>query len=507
MPLLQIDGDRKYVNRYREPPPYDAKAYYGRSIDQGDPFERERYREWEREYREWYEKYFKNYSNPPGNMSRGRAPPAGREPFTPERFAPPRPRENSPYGRGRREEYSAPSQSHSLLPRGRHGPQAYQDKFPFKEGHGIGGVGNAGKEPQKGPKDREPSGSGPGDPKGLKHKKHRKKRKGEEGDSFSHSDSMDDGRKEDRKGDGMLMASSRDDATPVRDEPMESPTVPYKATSDKDRREKVKGKSEKLKRKPEANAPKKESSIKTSKSCREKEADLDREKSPHCEPAVKRAKDDFSQKVDSGKQHTSQREDKAPPTRRVVQKPTKHSQESKPVKEEPKVKKEHVKEAPRHDKAPSKDEKPKTDTEKAIKSEDKPANKTTEAKPEKRKRKEEKAPEKEPDGALVKSPKVEATEVAKGSPKPKPKPEGEKPAEKERPAIRPLMEKEVKPVPLRKIKINREIGKKIGSTDSAPIVEESSDGAGKSRPEKTKSKIRRKIPAPDGSSLLVDYTR
>ncbi|XP_076772253.1 E3 ubiquitin-protein ligase RBBP6-like [Arvicanthis niloticus] len=50
-----IDTEKVY-------PPYDTKAYYGQSVDFRDPFEKERYQEWERQYRQWYEKYYKGYT-------------------------------------------------------------------------------------------------------------------------------------------------------------------------------------------------------------------------------------------------------------------------------------------------------------------------------------------------------------------------------------------------------------------------------------------------------------
>ncbi|KAM6319073.1 E3 ubiquitin-protein ligase RBBP6-like [Podargus strigoides] len=45
--LPQGEGGRAYFNRYREAPPPDMKAYYGRSVEFRDPFERERYRDWD----------------------------------------------------------------------------------------------------------------------------------------------------------------------------------------------------------------------------------------------------------------------------------------------------------------------------------------------------------------------------------------------------------------------------------------------------------------------------
>nr|XP_034379256.1 E3 ubiquitin-protein ligase RBBP6-like [Arvicanthis niloticus] len=54
---------KRLRKQYREVPPhYDSKAYYGQNFDFRDPFEKERYQEWERQYRQWYEKYYKGYT-------------------------------------------------------------------------------------------------------------------------------------------------------------------------------------------------------------------------------------------------------------------------------------------------------------------------------------------------------------------------------------------------------------------------------------------------------------
>lgn len=477
-----------------------------------DPYERERYKQWEREYREWYEKYGKSYHGVSSDQPRGRAPLLSREPYTPERAPLIRQRDGSPYARGRRDEYSPPSQSHSgsaaAGPRGRTAAGLTYQERCAKE-HALLPLpgtaptrGSMGKEPLKGPKDREPALSS--DPKGLKHKKHRKKRKGDDGDLFSHSDSMDDTRKDERKGDGPLMASSRDDATPVRDEPMDSAAVPYKSASDKERKEKTKGKVEKVKRKSENSASKKETSGKAVKSSRDKDMDMERNvKAPLIsEPPFKRIKEDFSHKTEAIKPSTSVKEEKAPLIRKVPR-PAKHHQDTKPVKDEPKPKKELVKDsAVKPEKGLTKEVKSKRDAEKAIKTEEKPSVKAGEMRQEKRRRKEDLSAGKELDLASVKSPRVDVPDMAKGSPKPKAKVEAEKPPEKVKPAIPPLMD--IKPGPLRKIKINREIGKRI-STDSAPEPEPS-DVAPKSRPDKARGKMRRRVQAADGS-VLVDYTR
>lgn len=465
-------------------------------IDQSDPYERERYREWEREYREWYEKYFKNYEGPQAGQIRGRGP-GGRDPYSPERFPPHRPRDNSPYGRGRREDYPA----HAVQPRNR--PLTYQERCAEKYGHlhvnnmAVGRGIN--KESLKPTKEREPTTSTAVDSKGLKHKKHRKKRKGEEGDVFSHSDSMDESKKDERKGDSMLMNSSRDDATPVRDEPMDSTSVPYKSASDKEKKEKTK--TEKVKRKTESVAQKKEAPAKSTKPAREKEADVGRERVVSTEPAIKRIKEDPVPKTDTSKPHTSEK--LMLPRKLMQSRPVKQHQEQKPVKEEPKVKKEPVKEVTKVEKPPAKDSKPKV--EKPIKTEEKPISKTSDVKVEKRKRKEEKPLAKEQEFMPNKSPRVEVAETASvSSPKPKPRLENEKPVQKEKPAIPSLMD--IKPEPVRKIKINRETGKRILSTDR--LSSEESGAAKNKLDQKSKVKLRRQVHGTDRSeSTLVDYTR
>lgn len=511
-PLLDLDRDRKFPGRYRDPIPYDLKACYGREVDMSDPYERERYKQWEREYREWYEKYGKSYHGVSSDQPRGRAPLLSRDPYTPERVPLMRQRDGSPYARGRRDDYSPPTQSHSGSAAG--GPRSrntsgltYQERCAKEYGllplpNTAPNRGGMGKEPLKGLKDREPPLSSAAiDPKGLKHKKHRKKRKGDDSDVFSHSDSMDDTRKDERKGDGPLMASSRDDATPVRDEPMDGAAVPYKSASDKERKEKSKGKVEKVKRKSENSASKKETSGKVVKSSRDMDMERD-SKAPLAEPPFKRTKEDLPHKAEAIKPSTSVKEEKGPLIRKVPR-PTKHHQDTKPVKDEPKPKKELVKDpAVKPEKGLTKEIKSKRDVEKAIKTEEKPSVKAGEIKQEKRRRKEDLSAGKELDLASVKSPRVDVPDMAKGSPKPKAKVDAEKPTEKVKPAIPPLMD--IKPGPLRKIKINREIGKRI-STDTAPSPE-SSDAAPKSRPDKARGKMRRRVQAADGS-VLVDYTR
>lgn len=144
----------------RELPPYELK---GSSPGGNERWERERYRQWEKEYADWYNKYYKDYDNqhphphPPlhhrGHGSRDRER---------DRMSP-LPRDYSPQGRGRR-----------------------------------------GREERGAPPHHPPSSSSgtKSSTKVLKTKKVKKKRSGEESES-SHQ-SVD-----------------RGDATPVRDEPMD----------------------------------------------------------------------------------------------------------------------------------------------------------------------------------------------------------------------------------------------------------------------------------------------
>ncbi|XP_071654826.1 E3 ubiquitin-protein ligase RBBP6-like isoform X2 [Patagioenas fasciata] len=97
----QGQGEREYFNRHTAVPLYGMKAAYGRSVEFQDPFEKERYREWERNYGEWSGK-------PDKGCAAGAQPalPPNRGNFFPERFDPPETRrEILPYAWGRREDY------------------------------------------------------------------------------------------------------------------------------------------------------------------------------------------------------------------------------------------------------------------------------------------------------------------------------------------------------------------------------------------------------------------
>lgn len=461
------------------------KAYYGRSVDFRDPFEKERYREWERNYREWYEKFYKGYAV--GAQPR---PPVNRENFSPDRFGPPGTRrENSPYARGRREDYPG-GQSH----RNRNVAGTYPEKPSGRESHGI-------KDPTK---SKEKEVENPlGDGKGNKHKKHRKRRKGDENEGFPNAELLEGARKprepaaaEDVKTEPLFMLPSRDDATPVRDEPMEADSIAFKPVSEKEKKEKDKPKAkvDKTKRKVEVAAPpKKETVIKPAKASQEK-VDTDREKSPRNEPPVKKVKEELP-KTDSVKTSSSQKDEKALGTpRKVHPKVTKEHPETKPAKEE-KAKKDHPKE-PKSEKPSNKEDKSKKPAEKS-----KP-----DAKPEKRKRKADEKVDKDHEATSVKASKAETAE-SKTSPKGKTEPDGDKgerTPEKDKSAFLNN--------PAKKIKLNRETGKKIVSGENVPpgkeTVEKPEPSSSKVKQEKTKGKVRRKVAAADGSSsTLVDYTR
>ncbi|KAF1561680.1 UNVERIFIED_CONTAM: E3 ubiquitin-protein ligase RBBP6, partial [Eudyptes pachyrhynchus] len=482
----QGETEREYFNRYREvPPPYDIKAYYGRSVDFRDPFEKERYREWERKYREWYEKYYKGYAV--GAQPR---PSANREDFSPERLLPLNIR-NSPFTRGRREDYAA-GQSH----RNRNLGGNYPEKLSTRDSH------NAKDNPKSKEKESE---NVPGDGKGNKHKKHRKRRKGEESESFLNPELLETSRKcressgiDETKTDTLFVLPSRDDATPVRDEPMDAESITFKSVSDKDKREKDKPKvkSDKTKRKSDGSATaKKDNVLKPSKGPQEK-VDGDREKSPRSEPPLKKAKEEAT-KIDSVKpSSSSQKDEKVTGTpRKAHSKSAKEHQEAKPAKDE-KVKKDCSKDI--------KSEKPASKDEKAKKPE---KNKLLDSKGEKRKRKtEEKSVDKDFESSSMKISKVEGTEIVKPSPKRKMEGDVEKlerTPEKDKIAS--------STTPAKKIKLNRETGKKIGNAENASTTKEPSEKlestSSKIKQEKVKGKAKRKVAGSEGSSsTLVDYT-
>ncbi|XP_075029981.1 E3 ubiquitin-protein ligase RBBP6-like [Calonectris borealis] len=247
--IPQGEGGREYFNRYREVPPYELKAYSGRSLDFRDPFEKARYREWERNYREWHGKFYKGYV-----VGAQPHPPVNRENFSPGRFGPPGTRqENSPYARGRREDYPAwqSPQNHNIAGN-------YPEKPSERESHGI-------KDPTKS-KEKEvknPLGDGQGN-------KHEKRRKRDEDEGFPNAELLAGARKprepvpaEDVKMDSLFMVPSRDDATPVRDEPMEADSIVFKPMSEKEKKEKDKPKAkiDKTKRKVEVAVPPKTDNI------------------------------------------------------------------------------------------------------------------------------------------------------------------------------------------------------------------------------------------------------
>ncbi|NWR66525.1 RBBP6 ligase, partial [Bucorvus abyssinicus] len=237
---------------------------------------------------------------------------------------------------------------------------------------------------------------------------------------------------------------------------------------------------------------KKDTVIKPAKASQEK-VDTDREKSPRTEPPVKKVKEELP-KTDSVKTSSSQKDEKALGTpRKVHPKVTKDHPETRPAKEE-KAKKDHPKE-PKSEKPSNKEDKSKKPAEKS-----KP-----DAKPEKRKRKADEKVDKDHETTSIKASKAETAE-SKTSPKGKTEPDGDKgerTPEKDKSAFLNN--------PAKKIKLNRETGKKIVSGENVPpgkeAVEKPEPSSSKVKQEKTKGKVRRKVAAADGSSsTLVDYT-
>ncbi|NXG34568.1 RBBP6 ligase, partial [Dromaius novaehollandiae] len=238
---------------------------------------------------------------------------------------------------------------------------------------------------------------------------------------------------------------------------------------------------------------KKDSIVKPTKASQEK-VDTDREKSPRTEPPAKKAKEELP-KTDSVKTSSSQKDEKTLGTpRKVHPKVTKDHPETRPAKEE-KAKKDHPKEI-KSEKPSNKDEKSKKTVEKS---------KPSDAKPEKRKRKADEKVDKEHEATSIKASKPETAE-SKTSPKGKTEPDGEKTErtpEKDKSAFLTA--------PAKKIKLNRETGKKIVSGENVPPAKEPAEkpepSSSKVKQEKVKGKARRKVTAADGSSsTLVDYT-
>ncbi|KAM6032726.1 E3 ubiquitin-protein ligase RBBP6-like [Theristicus caerulescens] len=321
----QGEGGREYFNRCRDVPPYAVKACYGRSVAFRDPFEKQRYREWERNSREWYEKFHKAYAVGPQPR-----PPVKRENFSPERFGPPGTRrENSAHAWGRREDYPG-GQSH----RNRNTAGNYPAKPSGRESRDI----------QDPTKSKEKEVEHPlGDGKGNKHKHHQKRSKGEENEGFPKAELLEGARKpkepvtaEDVKRDSLFMLPGRDDATPGREEPMEADSIAFKPVSEKEKQEKEKPKAKlaKTKRKAEvAVLPKRDNIIKPAKASQEK-VDTDREESPPMEPAVKKVKEELP-RTDNVKTSSSQKDEKAPGSPREVHpKVTKPHPETRPANEE-----------------------------------------------------------------------------------------------------------------------------------------------------------------------------
>lgn len=242
--------------------------------------------------------------------------------------------------------------------------------------------------------------------------------------------------------------------------------------------------------------PKKENVVKPAKGSQEK-LEGEREKSPRSEPPLKKAKEE-TPKTDSAKSSSSsQKDEKNMGTpRKAHSKSAKEHQDAKPVKEE-KAKKEYPKDG-RSEKGAGKEDKAKKPSEKS---------KPVDSRGEKRKRKtEEKSVDKDFDSSSMKISKLEVTETVKPSPKRKMEPDAEKLDGT------PEKDKASSAGPAKKIKLNRETGKKIGSAESVSTAKEPSEklesASSKVKQEKVKGKVRRKVTGTEGpSSTLVDYPR
>ncbi|XP_059688105.1 E3 ubiquitin-protein ligase RBBP6-like [Gavia stellata] len=232
--------------------------------------------------------YSRSFSRSP-SRSYSRSPPyARRGYFSPDRFGPPGTRrENSPYAQGRRQDYPG-GQSHQKCNTAGNSP----GKTSGRERHGI-------KDPTKS-KEKEVEHRLGGD-KGNKDKKHRKRRKGDENGGFPNAEWLEGMRKprepltaEDVKMDSLFMLPSRDDATPVRGEPMEAGSMAFKAAPEKEKKEKDRpeAKTDKTKRKVEVAVPPKTDNIRKPAKASQEKVNTDGDKSPPMEPAVKKVKEE-----------------------------------------------------------------------------------------------------------------------------------------------------------------------------------------------------------------------
>ncbi|XP_059688113.1 E3 ubiquitin-protein ligase RBBP6-like [Gavia stellata] len=232
--------------------------------------------------------YSRSFSRSP-SRSYSRSPLyARRGYFSPDRFGPPGTRrENSPYARGRRQDYPG-GQSHQKC----NTAGNYPGKTSGRERHGI-------KDPTKS-KEKEVEHRLGGD-KGNKDKKHRKRRKGDENGGFPNAEWLEGMRKprepltaEDVKMDSLFMLPSRDDATPVRGEPMEAGSMAFKAAPEKEKKEKDRpeAKTDKTKRKVEVAVPPKTDNIRKPAKASQEKVNTDGDKSPPMEPAVKKVKEE-----------------------------------------------------------------------------------------------------------------------------------------------------------------------------------------------------------------------
>ncbi|XP_071674222.1 LOW QUALITY PROTEIN: E3 ubiquitin-protein ligase RBBP6-like [Patagioenas fasciata] len=173
----QGEGQREYFNRHTAVPRYGMKAAYGRSVEFQDPFEKERYREWERNYGEWSGKSGKG-------CAAGAQPglPPNRENFFLERFDPPESRrEILPYAWGHRENYPGGHSHENHCIAGDH-----PEKPSGREHHGMENPTNSKEKETKNPL---------GDDRADKQRFQGKRRREGENEGFPNAELFEDAKK------------------------------------------------------------------------------------------------------------------------------------------------------------------------------------------------------------------------------------------------------------------------------------------------------------------------
>ncbi|XP_067087747.1 E3 ubiquitin-protein ligase RBBP6 [Osmerus mordax] len=585
------EAERKYPGRerYRDKEPLlpEPKAGFPpRAPDSTDSQERERYHQWEREYREWYEKYYKSYSAhlPPVHPPPFRARPS--EPYSSptDRYAQPRHTRNrdtsprsSPFRRGgRREEYSPPTSAHSPGPasKGRTAAMTYQERCLEKYGQQPIVKPDNKENPRGSTKDKEPANftvgvatvtsarPGASKPGAHSHRKQKKKRKGEDArgggeSSFSASDSTEETQRKERKETSDVNDAGRDDATPVRDEPMESdasalappPPKPDRAPSDRERYERRDlAKSDKAKRKSDSSGTRRDdnSSYTSSRTARKREPETDTlktahhktspvraedQKPPPAELAVKRLReeilpvkpDPFAPECSQNLQtavslkaspHLSHsKPDRQPDQLKAARtKPDGHRQsesepdQARPSKEDQRVWKEP---AARQDRESAREDKPKREAERAGRAVERSSGSNApDTKPEKRRRREERGRKevKSTDDKELNAPggREEPSKIeTKESPKPDVETQTDEEEREKETLIRPLIERGMRG----KIKININMeGKKKAGGEGGVQGPAAISSTKVEKVERSKSRGHRRVLAPDGSAGVVDYT-